>query len=117
MLLGAPNMNRALPNRVVFPMIRITVAAMMAIILVVLAPFASALEIHHELAAVDHDGHEHSASDLCQWVQHHTGFSILSVVPSFAAFHVFVPLARLVSVSELSVRLILIGPSRAPPSS
>lgn len=110
-------MSRALPNRVVFSVIRISLAAMMAMILVVLAPFAPALEIHHELAAADHDGHEHSASDLCQWVQHHTGFSVLSVVPSFSTFHVFVPLARLVSASELSVRLILVGPSRAPPSS
>ncbi|WP_454061760.1 hypothetical protein [Candidatus Nitrospira salsa] len=34
-------------------------------------PFSGALEIHHVFAEVDHDGHEHSDFDLCQWVQQH----------------------------------------------
>jgi hypothetical protein len=46
-----------------------------------LAPFAAALEIHHELAAADGDGHQHSDFDLCQWVQQHTGNSLLVVAP------------------------------------
>ena len=46
-----------------------------------MAPFAAALEIHHELAAADHDGHEHSDTDLCQWVQYHTGHSLVGDVP------------------------------------
>lgn len=35
-------------------------------VLLALAPFAVALEVHHELAAADHDGHQHSETDLCQ---------------------------------------------------
>ncbi|WP_447971750.1 hypothetical protein [Nitrospira sp. M1] len=34
-------------------------------------PFSGALEIHHVFAEVDHDGHEHSDFDVCQWVQQH----------------------------------------------
>lgn len=90
-------------------------AIVLVIVLLGLAPFASALEIHHELAAADHDGHEHSASDLCKWVQHHTGFSVLSIVPPLVSFHVFAPLAHPASDLELSTRLIFAGASRAPP--
>ena len=39
-------------------------------------PFAHALEIHHLFAEVDHDAHQHSEFDLCQWVKHHTGNSL-----------------------------------------
>ncbi|MBA2252860.1 MAG: hypothetical protein H0W13_09185 [Nitrospirales bacterium] len=97
------------PNRAVL-------AAAMAIILVVLAPFASALEIHHALAAADDDGHEHSVSDLCQWVQHHTGSSVLAIVPTLRSspvciVHEFPRPALLVSA-----RLISHGHSRAPPT-
>jgi hypothetical protein len=59
-----------------------------ALILLLLGimPFAAALGVHHELAAADHDGHEHSDSDLCQWVQHNTGQSVLTVVLSVQRF-------------------------------
>lgn len=50
-------------------------AALVAVLLV-LAPFAAALEIHHALAEADQDGHEHSDFDLCQWVQLHSASSI-----------------------------------------
>jgi hypothetical protein len=33
------------------------VVLMLACLLLAMAPFAAALEIHHELAAADHDGH------------------------------------------------------------
>ena len=36
------------------------VALLLACMLLAMAPFAAALEIHHELAAADHDGHDHS---------------------------------------------------------
>ena len=94
---------------------RVALAVTMALILVILAPFASALEIHHVLAAADDDGHEHSASDLCQWVQHHTGSSVLAIVPALrslpASLHHECPHpARLASA-----RLIAFDHSRAPP--
>jgi hypothetical protein len=94
-----------------------TVALGVVLVLLTLLPFASALEIHHELAAADQDGHEHSSSDLCQWVQHHTGSSILTVIPPVAAFHVFTPHEFATAIPLLSVRLIHVGPSRAPPAS
>ncbi|WP_447979777.1 hypothetical protein [Candidatus Nitrospira bockiana] len=91
-------------------------AVLLAAVLVALAPFGAVLEIHHLLAAADHDGHEHSASDLCQWIQHHTSQSLLSALP--------VPASRPSGISHtppapaalLSARLLSEGHSRAPPS-
>ncbi len=93
------------------------VAVCVALVLLSLLPFGSALEIHHALAAADHDGHKHSESDLCQWVQQHTGASVLSVVPPIYAFGVFAPYQDRIPLSLLPLRLIYIGPSRAPPIS
>jgi hypothetical protein len=93
------------------------IALALALTLVTLAPFAAALEIHHELAAADHDGHEHSDTDLCQWVQHHTTSSLLLELPSVSStvtigLHEW-PSSTLV----LSTQLSSTGPSRAPPHS
>jgi hypothetical protein len=57
-------------------------ALFIAAAVLTMAPFAVALEIHHDLAAADHDGHEHSDTDLCQWVQFHTGHSLAADVPA-----------------------------------
>jgi hypothetical protein len=94
-----------------------TVALGVVLVLLTLLPFGSALEIHHAFAGADHDGHQHSEFDLCQWVQQHTGSSILTVVPPVATFHVFTPYEFSTDVPLLSVRLIYVGPSRAPPAS
>lgn len=51
------------------PRISIALAALVAILM--MAPFGVALSVHHQLAAADHDGHQHSDFDLCQWVQYH----------------------------------------------
>jgi hypothetical protein len=88
-----------------------------ALILLALGPFAGALEIHHQLAAADQDGHQHSETDLCQWVQHHTGSSLQIEVPAVESpaapsEHEFLFSAILPSAS-----LIDAGPSRAPPLS
>ena len=42
-----------------------------SLVFICLLPFAGTLEIHHVFAEVDHDGHEHSDYDVCQWVQQH----------------------------------------------
>lgn len=86
-------------------------------VLLALAPFAAALEVHHELAAADHDGHEHSDSDLCQWVQHHTGQSLSGDVPTLVAS--VVPDVHPLPAPALLVSATLAGPgaSRAPPRS
>ena len=86
-----------------------TVALGVILVLLTLLPFGSAL--------ADHDSHQHSEFDLCQWVQQHTGSSILTVVPPVATFHVFTPYEFSTDVPLLSVRLIYVGPSRAPPAS
>ncbi len=93
------------------------VAVLVTCILLVLAPFAGALAIHHELAAVDHDGHQHSEFDLCQWVQHNTSGSVLLDLPAVESFlipglHQFPEPAAL-----LPVRLVRLAQPRAPPLS
>ncbi len=49
-----------------------TFAIVIGLTVFCLLPFSGALEIHHIFAEVDHDGHEHSDFDLCQWVQQHS---------------------------------------------
>jgi hypothetical protein len=85
------------------------------LLLLTIAPFAVAQDVHHELAAADHDGHEHSDTDLCQWVKHHTAGSLDVDVPFFTA-------QELVDLLELPTDFVLLsselstpGPSRAPP--
>jgi len=83
--------------------------------MLVLAPLAVAQDIHHELAAADLDGHEHSDSDICQWVQHHTAGSVDCDVPQLA-FCESVRQQDLPSeIVLLSAAPSLAGPSRAPP--
>lgn len=87
------------------------------LLILVFAPFAAAQDIHHELAAADTDGHEHSDTDLCQWVQHHTsgsvdiGGPICSAWQSTGQYDV-PPHSILFSLDSTTV-----GPSRAPPHS
>ena len=99
----------------VWALTRVVLAPAMAMILVVLAPFASALEIHHALAAADDDGHEHSASDLCQWVQQHTGSSVLAIVPTLRSSPVCIVYESPRPALLVSARLTSLGHSRAPP--
>ena len=91
------------------------VATGLILMLLAIAPFAVAQDVHHELAAADHDGHEHSDTDLCQWVQHHTAGSLDVGAPLFTAQE-FVALLELPADSVLlSFELSTPGPSRAPP--
>ena len=100
-----------------FGLLRAGVALGMICILLGLAPFAVAQDVHHELAAADHDGHEHSDTDLCQWVQHHMAGSLDLDVPRLAVCEL-VRHQELPSESVLlSVDLSFVGPSRAPPRS
>jgi hypothetical protein len=85
------------------------------ILLLVLAPFAVAQDIHHELAAADTDGHEHSDNDLCQWVQHHTAGSLDQDVPRLAFCELVHPHELPAEPPLLSLDLSSIGHSRAPP--
>lgn len=97
--------------------LRGTVAIGLVLLLLAIMPFAVAQDVHHELAAADHDGHEHSDTDLCQWVQHQTAGSLDVGVPLFTAQE-FVTLLELPADSVLlSFELSTLGPSRAPPRS
>ncbi|HEX7765551.1 MAG TPA: hypothetical protein VF443_02475 [Nitrospira sp.] len=96
-------------------LLRRCVSLVMLVILLGLAPFAVAQDVHHELAAADHDGHEHSDTDLCQWVQHHTAGSLDDGAPILVA-------GELVRLAEYPAESILLSvepasfdPSRAPP--
>lgn len=53
----------------------------LALVLVASVPFGHALEIHHIFSEIDHDGHQHSDFDLCQWVQQHTSNSLAWNLP------------------------------------
>ena len=87
------------------------------LLILVFAPFAAAQDIHHELAAADADGHEHSDTDLCQWVQHHTSGSVDLGGPICSAWQSTgqydVPLPSIL----FSIDSAAVGPSRAPPHS
>lgn len=91
------------------------VALLLACLLLAMAPFATALEIHHELAAVDYDGHEHSDTDLCQWVQYHTGHSLTGDAPVPCAFLAHAPPQVLRAPILVSQSLPASRASRAPP--
>ncbi len=87
----------------------------MICIILGLAPFAVAQDVHHELAAADADGHEHSDTDICQWVQHHIAGSVDLDLPQLAVCDA-VRQQELPSESvPLSSTLSFVGPSRAPP--
>lgn len=91
-------------------------AALVALLLT-LAPFAVAQDVHHELAAADTDGHEHSDNDLCQWVQHHTAGSLDVDVPRLVFCEFVLQQDLPADQPLLSVDLSSVGPSRAPPRS
>jgi hypothetical protein len=92
-----------------------TVAIGLVLLLLAIAPFAVAQDVHHELAAADHDGHEHSDTDLCQWVQHHTAGSLDVGAPLFTAQELVALLELPADSVLLSFELFTPGPSRAPP--
>src|SRR5215204_1203089 len=50
--------------------------ATLALCLVAFPPFIATLELHHQLGDADNDGHQHSAADLCSWVQSHASSSV-----------------------------------------
>ncbi|MBH0193885.1 MAG: hypothetical protein HP497_14590 [Nitrospira sp.] len=86
------------------------------LLLMALAPFAVAQDVHHELAAADTDGHEHSDNDLCQWVQHHTAGSLDFDVPRPAFRELVEQYESPADPILLSVAFSYVGPSRAPPA-
>jgi hypothetical protein len=108
-------MNSMITSRRVLRSLQSSVAAGLILLLLAIAPFAVAQDVHHELAAADTDGHEHSDTDLCQWVQHHTSGSLDVDVPHPRVCDLSRDQAPSVESVLLSVDLSVVGPSRAPP--
>ncbi len=97
------------------PSVRAGLSVGLVVLLLALAPFAVAQDVHHALAAADTDGHEHSAYDICQWVDDHIAGSVDSDLPCLAPGDlVWLPVSTAEDVL-LSATLSLVGPSRAPP--
>lgn len=57
--------------------LKVCLALACALVCLAMAPLAGALGVHHEFAEADHDGHQHSDFDLCQWVQFNSGNSLV----------------------------------------
>lgn len=91
------------------------IVAFVATIFLAMAPLGSALAVHHVFGTVDHDGHQHSDFDLCQWVKYHASGSIQSDAPGLRSF--LVSDDHLVQEPQalLSFRLTAFGQPRAPP--
>lgn len=85
------------------------------LLLMALAPFAVAQDVHHELAAADADSHEHSDTDICQWVQHNTAGSVDCEVPRLVLCESVRQQEPPSETLLLSAAPLLVGPSRAPP--
>jgi len=96
-------------------LLRGAVAIGLVLLLLAIAPFAVAQDVHHELAAADHDGHEHSDNDLCQWLQHHTAGSLDVDLSHLSVCDLVRNQDPPVESVLLSVDLSVVGPSRAPP--
>jgi hypothetical protein len=95
--------------------LRAGLSVALVLLLLAIAPFAVALDVHHELAAADADGHEHSDTDLCQWVQHHTAGFLDVGAPLLTACGSVSSLELPPDSVLLSIELSTPGPSRAPP--
>ena len=117
MVRSSPSMTLRASIRRLPGLFRGTVALGLVLLLLAFAPFAVAQDVHHELAAADHDGHEHSDTDLCQWVQHHTAGSLDIGAPLFTAQELVDLLDLPADSVLLSFELSTPGPSRAPPRS
>jgi hypothetical protein len=84
--------------------------------LVAFGPLAATLELHHALGEADQDGHQHSAADLCSWVQSHTSSSVVGDAPALVS-QAAAPALETPYVDRLIEHLPLVTlPARAPPA-
>jgi len=84
-------------------------------LLLALTPMGVTLELHHALGAEDADGHEHSDSDLCQWIQHHIGTSVVTDVPDLVSCGLVARQDNQLHDLYSSTRFSQAGPPRGPP--
>ena len=117
MLLSSPAMTRRTSILRLPWFFQGSVAIGIVLLLLAIAPFAVVQDVHHELAAADHDGHEHSDNDLCQWLQHHTAGSLDVDVSHLSVCDLVRKQDPPPESVLLSIDLSAVGPSRAPPCS
>jgi hypothetical protein len=92
------------------------IVAVLGLALLAFAPLAATLELHHALGEEDQDGHQHSATDVCSWVQSHVSSSIIGCAPVLASQPA--ALAPETPSQDRIVEHLLLAnvPARAPPS-
>ncbi len=88
----------------------------LAVCLLAFPPLAATLELHHALGEADQDGHQHSAADLCSWVQSHTSSSVVGDAPVLASQPAAPALETPYSDRLVEHLLLTTLPARAPPS-
>jgi len=90
--------------------------AMLGLALLAFAPLAATLELHHALGEADQDGHQHSAADVCSWVQSHVSSSIVGCAPVLAS-QPAAPAPETPHQDRIVEHLLLANlPARAPPA-
>jgi len=95
---------------------RLSLVSVLALCLLAFPSLAATLELHHALGEADQDGHQHSAADLCSWVQSHTSSSVVGDAPVLAS-QPAVPALETPYSDRLVEHLLLTDlPARAPPS-
>lgn len=119
MLLFASDMDSKITDMITRRVSPPSVLAFGILILIVLASatMGFALEIHHAFAEVDHDGHQHSDFDLCQWVQSHTAHSLVGEDPLVNRGGYLVGVLSFPPLSVFSSLAHLLTASRGPPFS
>ncbi len=92
------------------------IVAVLGLCLLAFAPLAATLELHHQLGEADQDGHQHSAADVCSWVQSHVSSSIVGCAPVLAS-QPAAPAPETPHQDRIVEHLLLVNlPARAPPS-
>jgi hypothetical protein len=90
--------------------------AVLGLCLLTFAPLAATLELHHQLGEADQDGHQHSAADVCSWVQSHFSSSIVGCAPILAS-QPAAPAPETPYHDRIVEQLLLVNlPARAPPA-
>jgi hypothetical protein len=88
----------------------------LALCLIAFPPFMATLELHHQLGERDQDGHQHSAADLCSWVQSHASSSVVGSVPVLTSQPDYQPAFETLYHDRIVEHLLLANlPCRAPP--
>jgi hypothetical protein len=90
--------------------------SLLGLSLLTFAPLAATLELHHALGDADEDGHQHSATDLCSWVQSHMASSAAECAPVLVSQPTQTALETPCQDRVIEYLLLVNLPTRAPPA-